>query len=114
MIIIAFSENTSKILPRILCRKLHHCAPIICNKTNLIMYQFVSLHHIEKIYLQPRDIKILCAHGWKFIYMSPNKSIYHFDYTSAYSCVDLSKRAIGIHSVFIQTPFALYKHLTRK
>ena len=114
MIIIAFSENTSKVLPRILCRRFRHCAPIICNRNNLIMYQFVCRNKIEQIALRTRDIAILRAHGWHFIYIPTDIQLNPDYLLHAYSCVDLSKRAIGIKSVFIQTPYALYKYLTRK
>jgi len=114
MIIIAFSENTSKILPRIFCRRFRHCAPIICNQNDLIMYQFVKHNHIAAIHLHPRDITILRAHGWKFIYISPDKSIHKFYPEFTYSCVGLSKHALGIRSVFIQTPYALYKYLEKQ
>ena len=114
MVIIAFSENTSKILPRILCRNFRHCAPIVCNKKDLIMYQFINKNHIAQIHLNTRDIKILAAHGWRFIYISPSTPIHDFDFTHAYSCVDLSKRAIGVHSIFIQTPYTLFRFLAKK
>jgi len=114
MIIIAFSENTSKILPRIICRRFRHCAPIICNRNNLIMYQFIRHNKIEQINLRTRDIAILRAHDWHFVYI-PSDIQLHTNYLlNAYSCVDLSKRAVGIKSIFIQTPTALYKYLTRK
>ena len=113
MIIIAFSENTSKILPRMLCRRFRHCAPIICDKNNLIMYQFINPKNIVKIKLRQRDIALLRAHGWQFIYISPNKNV-NIDCIHAYSCVDLSKQVAGIHSIFIQTPYGLYKHLLTK
>ena len=113
MIIIAFSENTSKILPRILCHHFRHCAPIICNKNDLVMYQFIRRNNIAKIHLRPRDIAILRAHGWKFIYTSPYTQTCQ-GFTPPYSCVDLSKRALGIKSIFIQTPYALYKYLVKK
>ena len=114
MIIIAFATHSSKILPRIFCRRFRHCAPIICTQKNLVMYQFIKRHHIVKITLDTRDIAILRAHGWQFVYISPWTQIHAPDFDSAYSCVDLSKRAIDVKSVFIQTPNALYKHLTRK
>ena len=114
MIIIAFSENTSKLLPRILCRRFRHCAPIICNRNNLIMYQFVHRNKIEQICLRTRDIALLRAHGWHFVYLPTDIQIHDHCLLRAYSCVDLSKRAIGMKSLFIQTPLALYKKLTRK
>ena len=114
MIIIAFSENTSKFLPRILCRHYRHCAPITCEKKDLIMYQFIKPNHIAAIHLKLRDIAVLQAHGWKFIYVSPNVSMQNFYPTFTYSCVGLCKHALGFHSIFIQTPYASYKHLTKK
>ena len=114
MIIIAFSKNTSKILPRMLCRRFRHCAPIICNGHDLVLHHFIRHNHIEQIHINPRDIEILRTHGWEFIYVSPTINTNHFDYMRAYSCVDLSKRAIGLKSIFIQTPYGLYKHLQQK
>jgi hypothetical protein len=113
MIIIAFSENTSKILPRILCRRFRHCAPIVYNGSDLTMYQFTKRNHIVEIHLHPRDIIILRAHGWTFIYISPETTNISNN-LHAYSCVDLTKQALNIKSVFIQTPYALYKYLVHK
>lgn len=110
MIIIAFSNKTSKILPRIFCRRFRHCAPIFRDGSKLVMYQFTNIHNIIKIELQNRDIAILREHGWRFIYI-PTDIPHDFNPMSAYSCVDLSKRALGINNPFIQTPYALYKHI---
>ena len=113
MIIIAFSPNTSKTLPRILCHRFRHCAPIIKSGNKLVMYQFVHPRKIEKIYLCHRDISILGAHGWQFIYI-PRDTTNDFFPPHAYSCVDLSKQALGIRNIFIQTPYALYKYIAPK
>ena len=113
MIIIAFSSKTSKILPRIFCRRLRHCAPILRVGNKLVMYQFTSMHHISTIELHNRDIAILRAHGWRFIYV-PTDVPHDFNPMSAYSCVDLSKRALGIQNLFIQTPYKLYAHIAPK
>ena len=113
MIIIAFSNKTSKILPRILCRRFRHCAPIVRDGKRLVMYQFANLRNITKLELRNRDIAVLRAHGWQFIYI-PTDVSHDFNPNRAYSCVDLSKRAIGIHNIFIQTPYALYKYIAPK
>lgn len=113
MVIIAFSNKTTKILPRIFCRHFYHCAPIFRAGHELIMYQFATTHNITKIHLNNRDIAILRAHGWRFIYL-PSDVAHDFEPQHAYSCVDLSKRALGINNVFIQTPYALYKYLVPK
>ncbi len=111
MIIIAFSNKTSKILPKIFCQKFKHCAPIAVNKNGqLIMYQFVRQGNIAQIKIRMRDIKILGQYGWKFIYM-PCALPRGFNGRGARTCVGLCKRAIGIKNVTIQTPDALHKYL---
>ena len=110
MIIIAFSNKTSKILPKIFCRHFRHCAPIVCTGGKLVMYQFTNIRNISEIYLNNRDISILHAYGWRFVYI-PVDIQNDFDPMRAYSCVDLSKRALGIHNICIQTPTALYEHI---
>lgn len=114
MIIIAFSNKTSKFIPNLLCRKLKHVAPIVPHGDRLIMYQFVSYGRVEKIVLRMRDIQILKAHGWNFIYIDGIRLPYEFNPYTAHTCVDLSKRAIGIKRWRIQTPLGLYKELTNK
>ena len=109
MIIIAFSNKTSKFIPNILCRKYKHVAPIVPRDSKLIMYQFVSPGYIKKITLHMRDIKILGAHGWDFLYIDGVTPPHDFNPYRAKSCVDLTKSAIGIKDWHIQTPLALYR-----
>ena len=113
MIIIAFSSKTSKILPRIFCHYFRHCAPIFRKDNKLVMYQFTHMHNISEIELQDRDITILRAHGWCFVYV-PMDIPHDFNPITAYSCVDLSKRALSIRNLFIQTPYDLYKYIAPK
>lgn len=114
MIIIAFSGKTSKILPRVLCRRFRHCAPIIPTPDiagQMIMYQFIRHGKIAQITLNMRDIKILAAHGWQFVYLpgdAPNMAT-----VRAWSCVGLSKHAARIHNRRILTPNGLYRFLTK-
>lgn len=112
MIIIGFSEKTSKILPRIICRRFKHCAPIIPMGRDMIMYQFSSPGCITKIQINMHGIRRLQLHGWQFIYL-PIDAPAQFDLMNAFSCVDLSKRAIRMHAPGILTPDALYKHLQK-
>lgn len=113
MIIIAFSEHTSKILPRLFCHHFRHCAPIVCAGDKLVMFQFTNTRNITHIELHNRDIAVLRAHGWHFVYI-PNDIKINLATQRAYSCVDLSKRALGIRNIFIQTPYALYKYIAPK
>lgn len=108
MIIIAFAEKTSKILPRILCGKIKHCAPIEMTSDNLIMHQFISRGNIAQIKLNMRDIKILTAHGWRFVYL-PCDTPRDLDTCRAWTCVQFCKYAIGMRNIFIQTPNELFK-----
>jgi len=110
MLIIAFAPKTSKILPKILCRHFKHCAVIVRDQDEFIMYQFIARKKIEQIKLKTRDVSLLGQQGWKFVYL-PCSVKHNFDPKRAWNCVDMSKRALGIKSYAIQTPWALYKFL---
>ena len=110
MIIIAFSKNTSRIIPKIFCKKYRHVAPIIVKKNELVMLQFVRKKNITPIKLKMRDIKILAAHGWDFVYV-PCALPLDFNLCQVHSCVELAKRAITMHDKKIITPFGLYKKI---
>ena len=110
MIIIGFSDKTSKILPRIFCRRFRHVAVIVPNVGGLILYQFVRRGNIVKIPLQMRDIKILRVHGWRFFYL-PCALPHDFDNVRAFTCVQMAKVAIRLRAICVQTPDALYKKL---
>lgn len=110
MTIIGFSKKTSKILPRIFCRHFRHVAVVVTNTQGGTMYQFVHRGQITKIPLRMRDLKILGRHGWEFVYITNNVPD-DLEKVSVFTCVQLAKHAIGIRSVFIQTPDALYKKI---
>lgn len=113
MIIVGFTNKTSKILPQLLCRKFKHVAIIALHKnTQIIMYQFQKQHHIHKIQIQSRDIKILATHGWFFIYL-PGTLPHDIENSGACTCVQFAKHAIDLHAPLIQTPYALYKKIRR-
>lgn len=110
MIIIAFAKKSSKVLPNLLCRNFKHCAVLIRNHEGFIMYQFTTHKNIAQIYIRTRDIQILGAHGWQFIYM-PIDIAPNFNPNNAWTCVDMAKRAIGMHAPLIQTPDALFRKI---
>jgi hypothetical protein len=110
MIIIAFAPKSSKFLPNLLCKKFKHCAVITRTGKEFIMYQFITHRHVEKIILRQRDIRILAAHGWRFVYV-PCDIKYDFNPNSAWTCVELAKYAIGIRAPWILTPYALYRYI---
>jgi len=112
MVIIAFSEKTSKIFPRIVCRRFRHCAPIIPTGRHMIMYQFTAPGRVAKIKINMSGVRRLRAAGWRFIYV-PGAAAADFDARGALTCVALSKRALSLHAVRIQTPDALYNYLSK-
>lgn len=114
MIILAFSRKTSKKIPQIICRKYKHVAPIVPNGKVLVLYQFIRPGHIEKITLYARDLKILNANGWDFVYIDGISIPHDFNVNNAITCVDLSKRIIKMKNAFVQTPWGLYKKIKKQ
>lgn len=112
MIIVGFTNKTSKILPRVFCRRFRHCAPIIINaQGHMILYQFVRRGHIAQIKINMRDMRLLRAHGWVFIcvpYCTPENKM-----RNACTCVALTCNMIGINKCRPITPDALYKKLKK-
>lgn len=110
MIIIGFSDKTRKILPHICCGQMKHVAPIAVRGAELVLYQFVRRGHVQQIKLKMRDIKILGAYGWRFVYV-PCALPQEFDTHGVWTCVQLTKRAIKMKNIWIQTPDALYNRI---
>ena len=111
MIIIGFTNKTSKILPRIFCRKFRHVAIILPDGDGFVMYQFVRRRQIVLIPLKARDIKILMQHGWDFVLTEQHVMTKDFANTHVFTCVQLAKKAVGMRNIWIQTPAALYRRL---
>lgn len=111
MIIIAFAQNTSKLLPQICCRAPRHCAPIIrVTQNHFIMYQFVKRGYVASIALNRRALELMQARGWCFIksnHTVPKKLVQYGQQCT--SCVEFCKYAIGIQSARPFTPRGLYK-----
>ena len=113
MLYIGFPNYSKKIHAKIFCKKFKHCAPIIINGDNVIIYQFVHMNKIAKIIIQKSDLKILKKHGWIFIKLSLNTEniIKKKHYLT---CVQFTKDTCGIRNIKIQTPLALFKYLNQK
>ena len=110
MIIIGFSNKTSRFIPRIFCKKLKHVAPIIKDGTDFIMLQFTRYSYVTQIPIKKRNIDILMAHGWVFVYLA---DIRPQVCKNAWTCVQFTKRIIGLKKWWIQTPDELYKELKK-
>lgn len=111
MIIIAFSDKTSKILPNILCKNFKHCAPIIITGKRIVFWQFVSPNKIKKIQLSENHIKTLQSFGWQFVWL---KNVKPCKFSHPLTCVQFVKQIVGIKKIWIQTPDALFKMFDKK
>lgn len=109
--LIGFTHNTGKILPRIFCRKFRHCAIILEQKD--IKYKYIMLQvgfgRVNFIPLQKRDLKILEQNGWVFL----QQKCYLNNYKLSPTCVSFAKRALGIRAPFVLTPYQLFKYLKK-
>ncbi len=111
MILVGFTHHTSKIIPRIFCRRFRHCAvvvPAIGGAKPWIMHQFIRRECVAKIELNTRDMNLLRAHGWVFVYVD----------TPAYvgtgaTCVQYAKSVCNIHRPCVQRPDALWRILRK-
>lgn len=115
--IIVFSEKTSKILPKIFCRKFRHCAVIFRQDDNKYLMLNPSSRTLDIFVLTQRDLNILKQHGWIFIETKSNAANQKHHLCSvkhSVSCVVVVKNIIGIKNQFIWTPDQLYRKLTKK
>ena len=110
MIILGFCDKTSKILPRLVCRKFRHVAVIDIHENNLTLYQFVRYKKIAIIHLKWRDLKILGQYGWKFV-LVPCALPQRLSEQRAWTCVAFAKHAISMRNMRVQTPDGLYKKI---
>ena len=109
MVIIAFAPKSSKILPNLFCTRFKHCAVLVKTKNEFLLYQFVSRGHIDIIKIKSRDITMLGAHGWRFVYVPCNLPA-RFP-IKTWTCVNLAKYAIHLHAPTVQTPDRLYQKI---
>jgi len=114
IIYIGFSNRSHKLIARIFCRHFKHCAPVIIDKNKCNIYQFTTINNIKIVPVKKRDLKILEHYGWKFIkYNIKNPHMARFN-THTITCVQFTKCFCGIKNIKIQTPFCLFKYLTKK
>lgn len=114
MIIVGFTYKTSKILPRIFCRRFRHCAPVVIEQHGkMVLHQFIRHNNIEQIPITMRDLRLLRAHGWTFVCI-PNMSRHHrLTPYRARTCVELTCHIIGIHGLHPITPYGLYRKIKK-
>lgn len=114
MVYIGFSTKSHKIIAQIVCKHFRHCAPIFIKNNQGIIYQFVSMNNIVKIHIKLRDIKILELHGWRFIRYNGKFNPDCQSKIKNITCVQFTKRVLGIKKTSIQTPDGLFRFLDKK
>jgi len=112
MLYIGFSNYSNKFYAKIFCKKYKHCAPILVNQNNAIIYQFVHINKIVKIKITKNDLKILKRHGWIFFKYPTQTQEKHSPL--CLTCVQFTKRVCAIKNIKIQTPQALLNYLNKK
>lgn len=113
MIIVGFTNKTSKILPRIFCRRFRHCAPVVIEQHGkMVLHQFVRHNNIVQIPVTMRDLRLLRAHGWKFVCI-PHMAHNNFHTHSARTCVGFTCRMIGMPRLHPITPYGLYSKIKK-
>ena len=112
MLYIGFSNYSNKFYAKIFCKQYKHCAPILVNKNNATIYQFVHINKMVKIVIQKSDLKILKQHGWTFIKYPIQISEKRIQFCM--TCVQFTKRVCGIKDITIQTPQSLLDYLNKK
>lgn len=114
IIYIGFSTKTHKLHARILCHNFKHCAPIIVNKNQVILYQFIRPNKIVAIHMHKKDLNILKHSGWKFIKYHLESVPKNTLKIHTITCVQFTKKICRINKINIQTPDKLLQYLTTK
>jgi len=112
MVYIGFSKQSHKLYARVLCKNFRHCAPVIGDGKNFLLYQFVHRNKIAVIPITRRDLSILHKFGWQFIEYRGN--INSNIKNKPWTCVQFTKQVCNIKSVRIQTPYGLFRYLEKK
>jgi len=112
MLYIGFSNYSNKFYAKIFCKRYKHCAPIVVDKNNATIHQFVRANKTVKLVIKKSDLKILKQHGWIFI-KHPTK-IQETPVPLCLTCVQFTKRVCGIKNIKIQTPEALLNYIKQK
>lgn len=111
MVIIGFSDKTSKLGVRMICRHFKHCVIITGKNNRFVLHQFVRKNHVVRIAVSNRSVAQLRTHDWVFVYLK-RRCVLDFDVHAA-TCVNYVKHAIGLKNFWIQTPDSLYRYLIK-
>lgn len=110
MVIIGFSNKTYRPVVQLLCRHFKHCVIITKHANKFVLHQFVKQNCVSYIPITNRGIAQLKSNGWVFIFLHQKPISFN---THTFTCVNYVKYAIGLKSIWIQTPNALYKYLKK-
>ena len=111
--IIAFTNKTSKIIPRIFCRRFRHCCVIFDAGRQKILVQ-IGIDGVRLIPVSPAAVARMQRNGWTMVEIKNNPdrpTINRIPHINILTCVGFAKRAAGIRNPFIWTPDGLYKQI---
>lgn len=112
--IIGFTENTSKFISKLLCKRFRHCVVIFDMHDNGYILAQIATDGIKMIPIGIPELEKLKSSGWVFVNASIERANHKRRFSlNILSCVGFAKRAMGIHHPFIWTPDALYRYLTK-
>jgi len=116
-LIIAFTEKTGKILPRIFCRRFRHCCVLFPSEKNEFILVQIGIDGVRLIPVGARELRRLEHAGWVLVgagFARPHDLGGQTPPLQFLTCVGFAKRATGINNPFIWTPDQLYRKLKRK
>lgn len=114
--LIGFTHKTSKILPKIFCKKFKHCAVIFDLDKEYIFVQ-IGKDGIRIIQIGNKEIKLLESSGWFFIKIKQEpitrNTNLKIHLPNMLTCVGFAKKSLCIYKPFIWTPDQLYNYLIK-
>ncbi len=113
---IVFSHETDLPWLRILKSGFRHCFVILNDGHSWVSFDPLSGHSEISVHHLPPDFDLpgwLEGRGHKVVPASINYAHKRPAPPMLFTCVEAVKRVLGLHSIFILTPWQLYKRLER-
>lgn len=99
---------------RFLKKNFYHCFLILGNGYEWILIDSLA-HFTDMIMLKNVDIKkAMASHGYELVRTTPCIPEYTRAVFMPLTCVETTKRFLGIKNCFILTPYQLFKFLLKK
>jgi hypothetical protein len=117
-IIIAFAPKTTKLLPRLLCRKYRHCCvifPVAAQRRTLVQ---IGADGVRLFPVNARALRRMEQAGWVMARVEKPKGrapgLHAPGLPSFLTCVGFAKKAAGIRNPMVWTPGQLYRIIAKR